>query len=144
MAITAALVSLAKRKNGEGVQIVRVIYADGVSFKITKEYALQSCTLQSLTALVRNEAMRIDNAPPVIDLSGISEGMVFDVKPVVVVPPEPTPEDQARAAFFTLWRLAQAQTRAIAYGLLDPNEQDVLQVAAMIKETFRSDYLEFM
>lgn len=144
MAITATLLSIAKRQNDEGAQVVTVLYTDNLTFKVAKDYALTACSLAILTALVRSEATHIQTTPPVVDLAGVTEGMAFDLTPIVIEPVEPTPEEKARAAFFALWRLAQAQTRAIAYGLLDQNESGVLETTAAVKKGFLPAYLEFM
>ena len=107
MAYTATLDRL-ELENGKWS--VNITYTDGID-TVREGYTLTSVSKQSLRDLARRDALRLFNAPTT-DVD-IPIGTTIDVTPdPVTPPPDPTPAEIARAAWFVDYRQLQSMLRA--------------------------------
>ena len=123
MAYTATLDRL-ELENGKWS--VNITYSDGVD-TVAEGYTLTSVSKQSLRDLARREALRLFNAPTT-DVD-IPIGTTIDVTPdPVTPPPDPTPAEIARTAWFVDYRKLQAMIRATdaVPALLTPQAQTAI------------------
>lgn len=136
MAWTATLLRLSKP---HGRVEFEISYRDGLT-TIDKAYSFDRFNKTQVRKLARDEIARLEEVESeVIDLP--IDVNIDLTPPVVVPPPDPTPEQIAKRAWFDDWRRLQTLLVLVDAGILQQNDSRISPLRTTLQDDFLDAYL---
>lgn len=115
-----------------------IVYDNGAGVVTDRSYTLPAISDAIIAATARNEIAGFDAAAASTGKVTLQPGSAIDLTPPAPANP-PTPEEAARSAWFTDYRLLQAMQRGLSFGLVEQADCDAQ--LAKVRAAYLPEYV---
>lgn len=132
---------LLEKSNATGRWAFTIGYEESGKTIAKCSYVADKFTNDVIKDAVRKEIISLTAENSKEDTSTIQVGDVIDLSPVVVVIPDPTPEQAAQAKFLSDYRQLQSLLRAANAGFIDIADKRITDLQASTKAAWLDSYV---